>query len=433
MPAAALLFGIEGAIKLKRKELPDDIACTDRTMAWHQPPRNFADKLTKPLKVSEIVFKQPEYGKESRRSASVSLLDFEPRSLEDHEKDEAACEVLLRAVASSCPTSGLFHFHNFDEEHRSLVTGQPATVATLDSQAKKLIVSVQGASCPGMDELDIAGEVFRTTCLEYADSQGIAPEVVSYVEQVTTDQSANDLWKALHNGRITSSSFHDVLVRKTTTAPDRLVKKLMGYTSFHGTPATRHGLTHEDPARQQYVAFMNKTGHQGISVTPSGLSLYQQFSFLGASADGYILDPAEEDLGILEIKCPFSINNKDVTRISPIEIAERYPAEFCLEIRADGTVQLKRMHRYYTQIQGELAVKGKRWADFVVWTQSPADNLFIERVTADNSFWESKLLLKLCNFYTTVIVPEVLLRRVQRGLPLLRQEEHITPADVGHS
>ena len=78
---AALLFGIEGAIKLKRKELPDDIACTDRTMAWHQPPRNFADKLTKPLKVSEIVFEQPEYGKESRRSASVSLLDFEPRSL----------------------------------------------------------------------------------------------------------------------------------------------------------------------------------------------------------------------------------------------------------------------------------------------------------------------------------------------------------------
>ena len=124
-----------------------------------------------------------------------------------------------------------------------------------------------------MDELDIAGEVFRTTCLEYADSQGIAPEVVSYVEQVTTDQSANDLWKALYNGRITSSSFHDVLVRKTTTAPDSLVKKLMGYTSFHGTPATRYGLTHEDPARQQYVAFMNKTGHQGISVTPSGLSL----------------------------------------------------------------------------------------------------------------------------------------------------------------
>ena len=130
----------------------------------------------------------------------------------------------------------------------------------------------------------------------------------------------------------------------------------MGYTSFHGTLATRYGLTHEDPARQQYVAFMNKTGHQGISVTPSGLSLHQQFSFLGASADGYILDPAEEDLGILEIKCPFSINNKDVTRISPIEIAERYPAEFCLEIQADGTVQLKRMHRYYTQIQGELAV-----------------------------------------------------------------------------
>ena len=117
---------------------------------------------------------------------------------------------------------------------------------------------------PGMDELDIAGEVFRTTCLEYADSQGIAPEVVSYTEQVTADQSANDLWKALHNGRITSSSFHDVLVRKPTTAPDSLVKKLMGYTSFHGTPATRYGLTHEDPARQQYVAFMNKTGHQGI-------------------------------------------------------------------------------------------------------------------------------------------------------------------------
>ena len=38
-------------------------------------------------------------------------------------------------------------------------------------------------------------------------------------------------------------------------------------------------------------------------------------------------------------------------------------------------------------LQGELAVKGRQWADFVVWTLAPADNIFVERIMADESFW----------------------------------------------
>ena len=137
----------------------------------------------------------------------------------------------------------------------------------------------------------------------------------------------------------------------------------MSYEVFRGSAATEHGKRHEDHARRTYRSYMNFVGHTGLTVQASGLTLHVTMSFLGASADGFVHDsqmkPAD---GIVEIKCPFSIAGEDVHSMPP----RKYQASFCLQVKPDGGLQLKKNHNFYTQVRGELAVKGRQWAEFVV-------------------------------------------------------------------
>ena len=54
-------------------------------------------------------------------------------------------------------------------------------------------------------------------------------DIVADIEKSTRKQADSKLWLALHNGRITSSRFVEILCRKDATDPSVLVKSLMGY------------------------------------------------------------------------------------------------------------------------------------------------------------------------------------------------------------
>ena len=115
----------------------------------------------------------------------------------------------------------------------------------------------------------------------------------------------------------------------------------------------------------------------------------------------------------MEIKCPFSIDGKDITNLSPVEIALQHPGQFCLVAR-EGAVALSRSHKYYQPVQGEMAVCRHSWCDFVVWTKA---GIFIERISFDELFWQH-MLSSLQEFFRGALLPELVLRRVQRGLQL---------------
>ena len=46
------------------------------------------------------------------------------------------------------------------------------------------------------------------------------------IEIATRGQASNKLWLALHNGRITSSRFGEILHRRESTNPQNLVKRI---------------------------------------------------------------------------------------------------------------------------------------------------------------------------------------------------------------
>ena len=68
---------------------------------------------------------------------------------------------------------------------------------------------------------------------------------------------------------------------------------------------------------------MISTGHN-VSVKECGLILMSEKSYLGASTDGHVCDSTRSGKGILEITRPFQLNGERVTRLSPLEIANKF-------------------------------------------------------------------------------------------------------------
>lgn len=110
--------------------------------------------------------------------------------------------------------------------------------------------------------------------------------------------------------------------------------------------------------------------------------------------------PVENQRGLLEIKCPYSISNEIIVEKEVHELAGK--EGFCLEESPEGP-RLKRSHKYYAQIQGEMAIMGCPWGDFVVWTAANS-NCFIERIYFDSEFC-TFMMPKLVDFFVRYILP----------------------------
>ena len=189
-------------------------------------------------------------------------------------------------------------------------------------------------------------------------------DTVVDIEKSTRTQADNKLWLALHNGRLTSSQFGEILRRKDTTDPSVSVKSLMGYKrEIVCTAAMKWGKDNEDHARQMYIQDSAEAG-EIMSVRETGLTLCPSVPYLGASADGCITCHSVDTCccGVLKIKCPYSIYGNYIKEMSPQEIAERYGGEFCLARGSDDQLHLKTSHPYYPHVQGEMAIMNVEWS-----------------------------------------------------------------------
>lgn len=80
----------------------------------------------------------------------------------------------------------------------------------------------------------------------------------------------------------------------------------------------------------------------------------------------------------------------------------------------DGKVVLKSTHKYFYQVQGQMAICKRKWCDFVIWTPS---SLSIERIYFNPDFWKNTIK-KLENFYVQAILPELASPRYPQGQPI---------------
>lgn len=144
----------------------------------------------------------------------------------------------------------------------------------------------------------------------------------------------------------------------------------------HCGPATNHGIIYEDLARREFATKYNR------NVQQCGLFVDLNFSFLGASPDGFIL--AEN--AILEIKCPYEGRNDKIT------VGKKFP---CLENR-QNKVCLKKTHPYFFQVQGQLNISGASHCYFVIFTHV---DCLVEIIHKDEDLYQDTMLPKLLEFY----------------------------------
>ena len=203
---------------------------------------------------------------------------------------------------------------------------------------------------------------------------------IAAVNQETIGQRDNELWHSVRKGRLTASNFGAVINAKKFTPS--LKKQLFGEYDLQGVKAVSWGISHEDDAIKQ---FCNETGK---SVEKCGVWL-DETGLLGASPDGIVND----ENAILEIKCPFSIRDEFV--LSGVS-----KSSFCLMLEGENFV-LKKKHRYWHQVQGQLHLTGMDLCYFLVWTKK---ELITIKIKKDEN-WNTNLDY-LRSFYMKYIYPE---------------------------
>lgn len=396
---AALLFFVE--YHVNDEELPSELSKTSKPMAWHQPPK----KSITPECARNMKFVKPSHGDnpDSQEVSEIKRSSFDPR-LPEHcgEINQDHLYALLTDVQKSVPNTGLQQFWcdsanpRYSQpvvEDTSLWNHVLFSHKTWNSEMREQVVDPSLADC-----------------YHFTNGMKLSYSQVAALEAATLAQSKSELWVMLHNGRLTSSRFGEILRRRVTTDPTRLIIDIMGYNGplEHLPPAIRWGRENEAKARKCYLEGRQAVGEDMV-VQPTGLHLLPEKSFLGASSDGKILCKSVDTCcyGCLEIKCPYSIKGTVTIELTPYEIADKFP-EFFMKKGSDGLLHLPADHGYYTQVQGEMAILGVEWCDFVVYSNGM---VVVDRILADADYWEN-LEEKLEHFYLYHVVPELLSRRI---------------------
>lgn len=187
-------------------------------------------------------------------------------------------------------------------------------------------------------------------------------------------EQRSEEWFAARAGRITASCFVDVIAVTKAGTPTAARSKYMRSLAFERLagvakvgPSARSlewGTEAETFAGPAYEV------ESGNVIRPAAFMTHPKYPFIGGSPDGLVsID------GLVEIKCPH-----DET-VHVLTLLEGMPAE------------------HMPQVQGNLLVTGRKWADFISYDprQSERFRLFVQRVPRDDAYC-NKLLAALLQF-----------------------------------
>ncbi|GFU16752.1 PHD domain-containing protein [Trichonephila clavipes] len=124
---------------------------------------------------------------------------------------------------------------------------------------------------------------------------------------------------------------------------------------------------------------------------PCGLLVDKENIFLGATPDGLVMCDCCET-ALLEIKCP--------ARGKGLVVEQIPPKNFFL----DDSLNLKRNHVYFDQIQGQIDIWNLSRCYFVT---SIDKNFHCQIIEFDENYWNLQKPL-LGRFFQTYVLPEIL-------------------------
>lgn len=228
------------------------------------------------------------------------------------------------------------------------------------------------------------------------------------LEQGTRGQSNNESWLRLRDGRLTSSNFYSihtgVLSRKTDESYHPLIAKILGYKKVNpNIKSIKHGRETEPEAKKVYIQEMKSACHSNIVFNECGLFVDKNYPYLGASPD-LLVSCDCCGLGVVEVKCPLVTKCSTCVGICTCKVPDYlvFNEETC-------TYSLKKNHQYYAQVQGQLAISGRQYCDFFVYTCNGTLRI---RLHFDEEYYTA-IFNSLTYFFKHYIVPEIQSRYIR--------------------
>ncbi|KAM7306868.1 uncharacterized protein ISCGN_010524 [Ixodes scapularis] len=227
--------------------------------------------------------------------------------------------------------------------------------------------------------------------------------------QITADtvgQAGNARW---HQGKVVCLIASQFAAAVRCGKPDYLLKRMLYPKPGAVSEAMAYGREYKPDAVASYVQLLTVTNIE-VDVRETELHLHPQYNFIGASPNRIVTVAVDE--GLLEVKCPLSQKGK-----TDLEAAKQ--KNFCCEV-VGLEMRLKRKHPYFFQVQGQMAVTGHKWCDFVIWTEDLEDTEskgmthHIETIDFDKRFFDEEILLGLLHFSKHALFPGTLTRRLRR-------------------
>ena len=258
---------------------------------------------------------------------------------------------------------------NGDTEQLNMATDESQELTNCDSNSNCLPVPLMeyfSQLCRNITDENVAEKAEQ---LFY--ELNITQEQCDAIESTMRRQRECDAWHHQCQGRLTASSFHNILNMKSKTDPSNFLQRVLTREDLSHIPTIKWGIEKEGTAREEYTREMFQV-HENFKCTMAGLVINPQYPHLGTTPDGFVTCTCCRD-GLVEIKCPFS--GKD----SHPDVLKSKKNSFL------NTHGLTTSHKYYTQVQGQLLITEKDYCDFVVWTPC---GITMQKIYQDLSFIE---------------------------------------------
>ena len=202
------------------------------------------------------------------------------------------------------------------------------------------------------------------------------------VEEQTREQHKSGRWHKERKYKLTSSRFGEICKRRGYDL--KYCESLSSnQRDLSHIPAVKFGLNQEKVALEQFKERMRFD-----VIKKAGFFISKAYPHLGASPDGIVPASDLNDEALVEVKCSY---------------ANRFSGEPPNYLnKVAGHFKLKRGHKYYYQIQGQLHCTGLEMCYLVVYT---FPRLFIVRVYKDTNFCNRHMIPKLNQFYHQYFKP----------------------------
>ncbi len=369
-----------------------DPACTAKACEWNKR----TEKEVEPQKIRDVIIRKHESVRKAKRRIIQSDFkkSFDVRPVEKRDDVETRLGAFIEKLPVVMPLA---------VARMSIAPPKMyACPPSLPDIAEHVLVEN-----PGADEQILIGKL--TEALSFNEKQ------LAELEKTTRAQAGSSHWRRQRVGCVTGTKIRDVFTKMNSIARSRgksgrvtpLLAKFFKDTEIGSIPAVKFGREHEEDARK---AFHEKVvaKHERGKLLSSGLVASQAFPYIRASPDNVFTCACCKVKPMpVEYKCPFKIREKTVI--------EGFKELDFLKEDTDGSIHLKKQHKYYSQLTAQTALLGAEAGFFVVWTEN--GDPFVEKVPFDEGHW-AEMERNAVIFFKTHIARVLLKERVIYFCPL---------------